>query len=80
MSDHFRFIHFTETANPGRKTKIWVCYTNSTDMPLGIVQWYSPWRQYCFYPTNTLVLSADCLRDLVTFIDGKQREHKEERP
>jgi hypothetical protein len=35
---------------------------------LGYIRWYSPWRQYCFFPHSDTVYSAGCLNDINNFI------------
>lgn len=35
---------------------------------LGYVEWYPRWRKYVFQPDQDAVFSADCLRDLATFL------------
>lgn len=35
---------------------------------LGTVKWYGRWRRYCFYPCEA-TFSADCLRDIATFLE-----------
>jgi hypothetical protein len=34
---------------------------------LGVIKWYGPWRQYCFYPEPGCVFNSDCLRDIAGF-------------
>ena len=36
--------------------------------PIGIVGWYPPWRQWCFFPHAETVWSEVCLRDVLDFI------------
>ena len=45
---------------------------NSTGIPLGHIDWYAPWRKWCFMPMagGGLVFSADCLADIQDFIGG----------
>jgi len=44
--------------------------------PLGAVGWYSPWRQYCFFPIYDTVFNATCLADIQDFI-GQAKKHRE---
>lgn len=54
-----------EGVNPGRKTKTFIVRSQRTDKPLGIIKWYSPWRQYVFAPTVNTLFNPDCLRVIV---------------
>ncbi len=69
MKTEYRYIFFVELSS-GRETTVWACANHrETDM-LGIVSWYSPWRQYCFTPTAGayIVLSKGCMEDINDFI------------
>ena len=51
------------------KTNVWAVMNKSGGYRLGVIQWYAPWRQYCFMPEGeTLVFSRRCLKDLADFI------------
>ena len=43
---------------------------------LGHIKWYSPWRQYCFYPSPSCVFNNGCLGDISAFIKGLMEERK----
>ena len=69
MKTRYEYIHFDLLPQPkGRKTSMWLCMNNRTGGVLGEVRWYSTWRQYCFMPTTSIVLSAGCMADIQTFI------------
>lgn len=42
------------------KTTIWSVDAKSSGECLGIIEWYRPWRQYCFFPSPNTVFSRDC--------------------
>lgn len=50
------------------KTSVWQCRNQTTGGLLGIVKWYNPWRQYCFYPESDCVFNMNCLEDINDFI------------
>ena len=54
----------------------WLCETRDGD-DLGEVHWYPPWRQYCFYPDEGTVFSADCLADIQDFLGKAKQLHAE---
>lgn len=41
---------------------------NSGDI-LGIVKWYSSWRQYCFFPKHSTIFNKDCMNEIIDFIN-----------
>lgn len=51
----------------GQKTCTWTI-TGRSGGVLGLVKWYSPWRQYCFYPNALTTFSTGCLEDLKDFL------------
>ena len=72
-----KWIKFKEHQVPNRKTKIWIVVTNdSIEQPLGAIQWYSPWRKYCFTPGEKTIFEEDCLKDIIDFMLEQTREHK----
>lgn len=68
-SAQYKYIHFVEVKKKP-KTSVWECRNNSSGDCLGIVKWYGPWRQYCFFPTpiDGLVFNAACLKNICHFI------------
>lgn len=63
----YQFLHFVLVGKKA-KTEVWSCRNNKTGDQLGVVEWYAPWRQYCFFPTVQAVYSAGCLEDIAAFI------------
>jgi len=37
---------------------------------LGIIKWYSRWRQYAFFPDNGTIFNKECLNDIQSYIRG----------
>lgn len=50
------------------KTQRWVIKSNSKGYQLGTIEWYSRWRQYCFYPPGDVIFNHECLQTIVDFI------------
>ncbi|MHB8276383.1 MAG: hypothetical protein ACYDIA_01850 [Candidatus Humimicrobiaceae bacterium] len=64
MSKYLDFIEFkTDT-----KTKVFKVNSKRSGNCLAIIKWYSPWRQYCFYPMPQTIFNNTCLLDIVEFI------------
>lgn len=59
------------------KTRVWEVRANINDgILLGVVQWHSPWRKYCFFTIADVVFEQDCLRDIAEFIVEETKKHK----
>jgi hypothetical protein len=71
------YLVFEEQTNPGRKTKVWIVRSRRTQDPLGMIQWYGPWRQYCFYPEGDTIFNNGCLRDVERFLTERMAERRE---
>lgn len=61
------------------KTLVYKVLSKSSDFLLGIIKWYSRWRQYCFFPTEETIFNTGCLLDISTFIEELNRRHKKRR-
>ena len=74
----FKYIYFErDTENYKHfKTSVWVCKNKRSGDVLGIVRWYSQWRQYCFYPEPHTVFNYDCLQNIRTFMKQLRRKPK----
>lgn len=51
----------------GTKPVYWVVSKTGKGI-LGEIRWYYRWRQYCFYPNNSL-FNKGCLQDIINFLD-----------
>ena len=58
-----KYVYF-ELIDKKPKTNVYEVRTKSDDFVLGIVKWYFPWRQYCFFPVNwkSLIEQVEALR------------------
>jgi hypothetical protein len=69
------YLKFMEIPTAG-KTQSWnVCNKQHGDK-LGIIKWYGPWRQYCYFPTIQAVYSTGCLQDINNFIKVEMQKRK----
>ncbi len=50
------------------KTAIYEVQSLSCGTKLGIIKWYAPWRQYCFFPKSDTLWSIGCLNEVISFI------------
>ncbi len=77
LKTKYEYIHFEKEIMPAsKKTLVYSCRNNRSGDELGYVKWYSPWRQYCFFPDEMVVFNVGCLNDVVDFI-GQLRGQRE---
>ena len=70
-------MEFIEIPAPERKTKIIQVRSKSNDDMLGVIQWYTHWRQYVFITySDNILLSTGCLKDITKFIENLMEERK----
>jgi hypothetical protein len=75
-----KWIQFVDRGVPsGKKTRIWSVHPIelSGASQLGEVRWFSPWRQYGFYPAANTVFERRCLRDIANFCEQQTHLHRE---
>lgn len=80
MQSNGRFCVF-ELVGRKPKTNVYVVKSAKNGEDLGIVEWYAPWRQYCFSPIDDAecVFSTKCLQNIVSFIADLMKERTEEK-
>lgn len=63
----------------GRKprTLVWNVCSVTTSAKLGYVAWFGRWRNYAFFPDESLVFDKNCLREIADFIERKNQEHRQ---
>jgi hypothetical protein len=71
----YEYINLTPVETK-KKTGTWKCSNNKSGDELGIVKWYAPWRQYCYFPTTQAVYSRGCLADITHFIESEMDKRK----
>lgn len=69
------YIKFVEVPFEG-KTKRWEVQTKDTNVPLGRIQWFGPWRKYAFDPAWITHWDEECLREVADFVEARTKEHK----
>lgn len=52
------------------KTKVIEVLSKEHESSLGIIKWFSRWRQYAFFPQNETVFNVECLNDIQSYIRG----------
>ena len=62
-----KYLHVVELESKS-KTKVYAVHSKHHGDLLGIIKWYAPWRQYCFFPEPETVWSNSCLREIIDFV------------
>ncbi len=75
MKTQYKYIHF-EQVESKTKTSVWSCLNNKSKSVLGIIKWYGPWRQYCWFPFGGTVFNRGCNDDINDFITQLMDERK----
>ena len=60
----YKYIHFEENLDDNT----WWCVNTKANEYIGLVDYYKPWGQYCFYPERVTVFSQNCLKDIIDFM------------
>lgn len=74
-----KWLRFTVHRDTG-KTKVWGVYglggegSRSGPPYLGSIKWRGQWRKYVYEPWSPIVMDADCLRDVINFIELQMAE------
>ena len=58
------------------KTSVYSVVNLKSETSLGTIQWYGPWRQYCFFPLHSMVFNVGCMRHIIDFIQKLMEERK----
>ncbi len=77
IAEYEYFRVFATSLRPGRKTHKYEVLNRRRRTLIGVIQWYGPWRQFCFFPERGTVWSAGCLADMQDAI-AKVKEHHQQ--
>jgi hypothetical protein len=73
-----QYIQFVEDT-PKPKTNVWEVVTRPGGVVIGVIQWYSPWRKYGFFPRDDTVYEQVCLREIAQFCENETASRKRQR-
>lgn len=54
------------------KTKIIAVISKTRQVRLGIIKWWTTWRQYVFLPDTGTIFNIECLNDIQSYIKDLQ--------
>jgi hypothetical protein len=58
------------------KTAVYGVFSKHHGDRLGIIKWFGPWRQYCFFSMDVSVFSSGCFQDLEKFLVALNKAKK----
>ena len=67
-------IFYLEEQKP--KTNVYTVINRLMGCHIGVVKWHRPWRQYCFFPSESTVFHKDCLTEIADFVCKLMEERK----
>ncbi len=70
-----RYIRIVETPSNG-KTKKFNIINKSSNCPIGKIEWYWEWRQYCFFPSNYSIFNSTCIALITDFLKDINTKHR----
>lgn len=71
------YLKFEKQERPRMKLPIYVVKNKKTDFELGVVKFCGAWRKYVFNPNadyDDLIFDAECLQDIISFLNDKTEE------
>jgi hypothetical protein len=75
-----KYLRFFKESNIHKKTFYIHIVNISSNRSIGVIQWYSPWRQYCFYPIRDTIWNKDCLNsihEVITLLMDERKPKKD---
>lgn len=61
------------------KTTVWHVLNKASNNLLAVIEWYSPWRQYVFFPIEGTLFNNGCLEEIVRFLGCLNEDQKAKR-
>lgn len=62
-------LQFTESPNPGKKTKRWIISSAMGGTVLGYIQFHPQWRKYVWSMFNSgIIFDVKCTQEVVDFL------------
>jgi len=71
-----QYLIFEDQEIPKKKTKVINVININADEVIGMIKWYGPWRQYCFFPEFDTVWNTTCLIDVNEVIGNLMQDRK----
>ena len=75
----FEYLVLEEVPDDKKKTMTVDVLSRRHGDLLGVIKWYSSWRQYVFVPSEGTLYSAGCLADIETAVTELMNDRKSAR-
>jgi len=75
LRDGFEYVHFVSKAANVNKI-FWSCRDNKTDMEIGVIGQFKPWKRYAIEFTPKSIFSSYCLAEIQTFMKTLQEGYQ----
>jgi len=59
------------------KTNVYQIENKKSGDVIGIIEWYSVWRQYVIQPEFGCIFNDTCLKEIAEFLSELNKNHKE---
>jgi hypothetical protein len=59
-----KYMAFQQITPPGTSKPGLIVRNKKSGGTLGYIEWYGPWRQYCFFPEGDTVFNRTCLDEI----------------
>ena len=66
MNKSYKYIKFLQMKK-SQGGMFYICLNSRGEYRLGLIKWYPPWSQYCFFPERDSVFNKTCLDDISDF-------------
>lgn len=76
-SGHRRWKGKYISFEPDIRLDEWEIWSDSQNVIIGQVRWYSHWRKYCFFPSQDTVWEEICLGEISDFIKRRTTERRQ---
>lgn len=65
-----------ELAERKPATQVWNVVSIHHGDVLGVIKWFAPWRQYCFFPSPETIWNEGCIRDIQFYLSAVKEFRK----
>jgi hypothetical protein len=71
-------LYFSDVSKSGQKTQTYVVCSRRDDAGLAEISWFVRWRRYVLKPYAEMIFDAECLNEIVLFINELMEERKKD--
>lgn len=79
QSEYLVFREHPLSVANGRKTRVIEVISKRSNDVLGVIRWYSHWRQYALFPSTDTIWNTGCLADIQEAIHLLMMERRQPR-